>query len=65
MRWTDPSGATHGGSAVKRLDRPYVGSVLDVRDAAPGLWTAEALFDDDVIDRRTFRVRSSGSRTGD
>jgi len=59
VRWTDPGGATRGSSSVERLERPYVGSVLDLRDAPPGLWTVEALMDDDVIDRRSFRIQSA------
>jgi hypothetical protein len=38
-----------------------VGSVLDLSGASgkPGVWSVEALIDDDVIDRRTFRVQSA------
>ncbi len=59
VRWTDPGGTTHEGSAVARLDRPYVGSVLELRGAAPGLWTVEAFLDEDRIDRRSFRLQSA------
>jgi predicted Zn-dependent protease len=60
VRWTDPAGRVRGPSAVERLDRPWLGSVLalgsDPGDA--GLWSVEALIDDDVIDRRAFRVQA-------
>jgi predicted Zn-dependent protease len=59
VRWTDPGGAAPAGSSVERLDRPYLGSVLDVQGAPSGLWTVEALMDDDVIDRRSFRLQSA------
>ncbi|TFG94186.1 MAG: hypothetical protein E4H11_07230 [Myxococcales bacterium] len=59
VRWTDPDGETRGGISVERLDRPYVGAALDVRGAPSGLWTVEALLDDDVIDRRSFRLQST------
>ncbi len=59
VRWTDPVGAAHAGSPVERLDRPYVGSVLDAAAPVPGLWTVEVSMDEDVIDRRSFRLQSA------
>jgi predicted Zn-dependent protease len=59
VRWTDPGGTARGGGTVARLDRPYVGSVLEVSDAPPGLWSVEAYLDDDRIDRRSFRLQSA------
>jgi predicted Zn-dependent protease len=60
VRWRDPEGGVRAESAAERLERPYVGSVLDLEGtpASPGLWSVEALIDDDVIDRREFRVQS-------
>jgi len=59
VRWKDPTGATRGVSEVERLDRPWVGSLLDLPSAPPGLWTVEVLMDEDVIDRRSFRLQSA------
>jgi hypothetical protein len=59
VRWTDPAGTTRRVSAVERLDRPWVGSLIELPAASPGLWTVEALMDDDVIDRRSFRLQSA------
>jgi len=59
VRWIDPAGTVVRTAPVERLTRPYVGSVLEIdRGVADrGLWRVEALIDDDVIDRRNFRVQ--------
>lgn len=61
VRWIDPAGTVVRTAPAQRLDRPYIGSVLDLETAGPGagLWRVEALIDDDVIDRRAFRVQDS------
>jgi predicted Zn-dependent protease len=61
LRWTDPAGRVRRQAPAERLDRPYVGGTLDLGGDAggPGLWTAEALIDDDVIDRLSFRIHSA------
>ncbi len=63
VRWTDAEGRVRGSAAAERLERPWVGSVLDLSGApaAPGLWSVEALIDDDVIDRRSFRIHSGAA----
>jgi predicted Zn-dependent protease len=60
VRWTGPDGRVRGPSPAERLERPWVASVLELSGASgkPGVWSVEALIDDDVIDRRTFRVQS-------
>jgi predicted Zn-dependent protease len=61
VRWTDPAGAVLREGPAQRLERPYLGSVLELAGtpAGPGLWTVETLIDDDVIDRRAFRLRAT------
>jgi predicted Zn-dependent protease len=61
VRWIDPAGTVVRTAPALRFARPYVGSVLELDRSAPaaGLWRVEALIDDDVIDRRSFRVQAS------
>ncbi len=63
VRWTDPAGRVRAQTPAERLDRPFVGSMLDLAgdSGGPGLWAAEALIDDDVIDRRAFRFQSEAA----
>jgi predicted Zn-dependent protease len=61
VRWIDPSGALVAETPVKSYKRRFVGSVLEVPEAAAavGEWSAEASFEDEVLDRRSFRVQRS------
>jgi hypothetical protein len=61
LRWIDPAGRVRATAPAERLERPYVGGALDVAGdpGVVGIWTVEALIDDDVIDRRTVRVQSA------
>lgn len=62
VRWTDPTGQVVQEAAVKRHARSYIGSVLELTApaaAATGAWTVEIRIDDDVLDRRSFRLQPS------
>ena len=61
VRWIDPAGALLRTAPVERKGRPYVASILDLDPGrtSAGLWQVEALIDDDVIDRKSFRVQES------
>jgi tetratricopeptide (TPR) repeat protein len=59
VRWLDPRGRTLGETEARPVDSSHLGSVLELPPpgaAPPGRWTAEALFEGDVLDRRHFRV---------
>ncbi|MAE94315.1 MAG: hypothetical protein CL910_06610 [Deltaproteobacteria bacterium] len=59
VRWFDPSGALVQETPADSLRRPTVGSTLELdatRSTRHGIWRVEAFFEDDVVDRRTFRL---------
>jgi predicted Zn-dependent protease len=60
VRWLDPSGAVRQRAAARRLERPWLGSTLELESgaAAPGLWSVEARIDGDLVDRRAFRLQA-------
>jgi predicted Zn-dependent protease len=62
VRWVSPRGAVVGETPVKRLEGSYLGSRLQL--AAPGAttagtWTAEARYQDEVLERWRFQVQPS------
>lgn len=59
VRWRDPSGAVFDESEVKEVGKPFLAGELGLGAAArarPGRWTAEALIESEVLDRRTFEL---------
>jgi predicted Zn-dependent protease len=59
VRWLAPDGRLVQDEKARRPRKPYVTSTVvleDLESAPPGRWTVEAHIDDDVIDRRTFRL---------
>jgi len=59
VRWRDPSGAVFEQVEVEEVGKPIVAGTLALGAAArarPGRWTAEALLEDEVIDRRSFEL---------
>jgi len=61
VRWIDPSGAVHAETPVELRGRPDVIARLPIRPDGgiqPGVWTAEALFEGDVVDQRTFSIQA-------
>ncbi|HBZ71651.1 MAG TPA: hypothetical protein DEP35_18765 [Deltaproteobacteria bacterium] len=59
VRWIDPSGAVHAETPIEARGRPDVIARLPIRPDGgirPGVWTAEALFEGDVVDQRTFSI---------
>ena len=56
VRFTDPAGRVVQEEPVETLRRPHVAARYSLVAARPGIWRVEALYQDDVIDRRTFRV---------
>jgi predicted Zn-dependent protease len=62
VRWIDPSGAVHAETPVELRGRPDVVARLPIRPDGgiqPGVWTAEALFEGDVVDQRTFSIQQA------
>ncbi|HME70659.1 MAG TPA: M48 family metalloprotease [Myxococcota bacterium] len=60
VRWIDPSGAVHAETPVELRGRPDVVARLPIRPDGgiqSGVWTAEALFEGDVVDHRTFSIQ--------
>lgn len=67
VRWTDPSGAIAQEEPITDLQRPRVSAELQLtpeRIALHGIWRVEARLDDDIIDRRTFRIVPSAIPDG-
>jgi len=61
VRWIDPSGTVHAETPVEPLGRPDVVARLPIRTDGgiqPGVWTAEARFEGDVVDQRTFSIQA-------
>lgn len=59
VRWFDPSGTLVQEGRGEALRRPTAGSTLELDATLAnrlGIWRVEARLDDDVIDRRTFRM---------
>lgn len=59
VRFRDPSGALFQQVEVEEVGKPIVAGSLTLDAAArarPGRWTAEALLEDEVIDRRPFEL---------
>jgi predicted Zn-dependent protease len=58
VRWIDPDGELRQDAKVAQLRKPFVSSTLErgERGFAAGLWRAETLLDDAVIDTRTVPV---------
>jgi hypothetical protein len=59
VRFTDPAGRIVQERAVETRRRPHVTATLDLSalDQVPaGIWRVEALYQDDLVDRRTFRL---------
>ena len=62
VRWVDPSGAVVRDTPVKPYASSYVGSLLELPApgaTASGTWTAETRFEDEVLERRSFRIQPS------
>ncbi len=58
VRLLDPSGNAVARVPVRRGSRPWVGAELPLPPYSPeGKWTAEARYEDDVLDRRSFRLQ--------
>ena len=61
VRWIDPSGAVHAETPIEARGRPDVIARLPIRPDGgiqPGVWTAETLFEGDVVDKSTFSITS-------
>ncbi len=59
VRWTDPRGGVAQDEPAASIRRPHARSELELspdRLSYHGIWRVEAYLDDDVIDRRTFRI---------
>jgi predicted Zn-dependent protease len=59
IRWIDPSGATVKENELERSEGAIVTSVLPLNGLFParvGTWTVEVRLDDDIVDRRHFRL---------
>ncbi len=59
VRWFDPSGALVQEGTTERLKRPRAGAALPLTpeiSSRHGIWRVEARLDEDLIDRRTFRM---------
>jgi predicted Zn-dependent protease len=54
--WTDPSGREQQRGPVKGIRGAHVVSTLEGEANAPGIWTAEASLEDEMLGRWTFRV---------
>ncbi len=62
VRWRDPSGAVYTAEPIEEEGKPLVVARLPIAgDTAltPGTWTVEAVFEGDVVDRRTFELRAA------
>ena len=60
VRWIDPSGSVYAETPVELRGRPDVVARLPIRPDSgirTGVWTAEARFEGDVVDQRTFSIR--------
>ncbi len=58
-RWKDPSGDVRRDEPVEELDGAVLVAELPIReesDVTPGRWTVEVLLQDDVVERKDFRV---------
>lgn len=59
VRWRGPRGV-RAETPVEAADRGWARSVLELPpDAAPGEWKAEVLYQDDVLERGSFRLQPS------
>jgi predicted Zn-dependent protease len=59
VRWLAPDGSVAQDEKAKRTRKPYLASSLapgELEAAPAGTWTVEAHIDDDVIDRKRFRL---------
>ncbi|MCP3983145.1 MAG: tetratricopeptide repeat protein, partial [bacterium] len=59
VRWYDPSGSIVQDEPAAGIRRPHASAELELtpdRAALRGIWRVEARLDDDLIDRRTFRI---------
>jgi len=58
LRWTAPDGHVVQQEEVDQFSGPYIGSVVKFENGAePGVWTAELLLGEDMVDRRSVDVR--------
>jgi predicted Zn-dependent protease len=58
VRLLDPAGTPVSDTPVRRGSRPWVGAELHLPPAsAEGKWTAEVRYQDDVLDRQSFRLQ--------
>jgi predicted Zn-dependent protease len=59
VRFTDPAGRIVQERKVDALRRPHVTATLSLAGLEPapaGIWRVEALYEGDLVDRRTFRL---------
>jgi tetratricopeptide (TPR) repeat protein len=58
VRWIAPGGDVALDQSVTRAKSPYVTAELDFAKAkvSPGVWRLEAVFEGDVVDRRTLTI---------
>jgi predicted Zn-dependent protease len=59
VRWKDPSGDVRREEPAEDLSKPVLASVLAIREAhdmRPGSWTVEVLLEEDVVERKSFRI---------
>jgi hypothetical protein len=58
VRLLDPAGTPVSDTPVRRGSRPWIGAELHLPPAsAEGKWTAEVRFQNDVLDRQSFRLQ--------
>jgi len=59
VRLLDPAGNPVASIPISRGSRPWVGAELPLPPESPeGRWTAEARYQDDVLDRQSFRLQA-------
>lgn len=58
VRWTAPSGEVVQEEEVERTRRPFATATLALPTAGgqAGIWRVEVLLEDELVDRRTFRL---------
>jgi len=59
VRWKDPKGDVRREEPAVDLAKPVLASELPIRetrDVQPGTWSVEVLLEDDVVDRKSFRI---------
>jgi predicted Zn-dependent protease len=59
VRWKDPSGDVRRDEPAVELSKAVLVSELPIREARdvqPGSWTVEILLEDDVVERKSFRI---------